>query len=64
MNFDDALGSIRREDRQAFLDKLDLEEVWAFGLPESGMQLPGLDLNVLADGKIDNLPVGIQVLQK
>jgi alpha-D-xyloside xylohydrolase len=45
-------------------DGLDLEEVWAFGLPKNGMQLPGLDLNVSSDGKINNLPAGVQVLQK
>jgi alpha-D-xyloside xylohydrolase len=45
-------------------DGLDLEEVLAFGLPKNGMQLPGLDLTVSSDGKIENLPAGVQVLQK
>jgi alpha-D-xyloside xylohydrolase len=45
-------------------DRLDLEEVWAFGLPKNGVQLPGLDLTASSDGKINNLPAGLQVLQK
>jgi alpha-D-xyloside xylohydrolase len=42
---------------------LDLEQVWAFGLPKSGMQLPDLDLNISSDGKIDNLPAGVSYQQ-
>jgi alpha-D-xyloside xylohydrolase len=45
-------------------DGLDLEEVWAFGSPKSGMQLPGLDLTVTTNGMINNLPNGVKVYQK
>lgn len=41
---------------------LDLEQVWAFGLPRNGMQLPDLTLNVLSNGKISNLPADVQIL--
>jgi alpha-D-xyloside xylohydrolase len=34
---------------------VDLDEIWVFGQPEEGIDLPGLSLGV-ADGKIDHLP--------
>jgi alpha-D-xyloside xylohydrolase len=40
---------------------LDLEQVWAFGKPRNGMQLPGLNLSVAHDGKLVGLPEGIEV---
>ena len=40
---------------------LDLEQVWAFGTPRIGMQLPGLTLNVSSDGKVTNLPSGLKI---
>ena len=40
---------------------LDLERVWTFGMPQNGMQLPGLDLSVAADGKLLNLPSEVKV---
>jgi alpha-D-xyloside xylohydrolase len=43
---------------------LDLQEVWAFGNPKFGLQLPGLDLTVSSDGQVGNLPDGVQYLQK
>ena len=41
-----------------------LEEVWAFGLPQQGIELPGLILDVeVREGqsRLSNLPVGVQV---
>lgn len=43
---------------------LHLERIWTFGVPKAGMKLPGLDLNITPDGKIDNLPAGIKVQRK
>jgi len=43
---------------------LHLEEVWVFGMPKIGMQLPGLDLTINSDGMIDNLPSGVNVQKK
>ena len=40
---------------------LDLEQVWAFGMPRNGMQLPGLNLSVARDGKLVGLPEGVDV---
>jgi alpha-D-xyloside xylohydrolase len=40
---------------------LDLEQVWAFGLPRSGMQLPGLNLSILPGLEIGNLPPGVKI---
>lgn len=39
---------------------LDLEEVWLFGKPQDGIQLPGLMLSVGTDGSINNLPLEIK----
>jgi len=41
--------------------ELDLEEVWAFGLPGNGMQLPGLSLDVSPNGKISNIPNHVKI---
>jgi alpha-D-xyloside xylohydrolase len=38
---------------------LDLEQVWAFGNPCSGLKLPGLDLEIGTNGTISNLPPGV-----
>jgi alpha-D-xyloside xylohydrolase len=35
---------------------LDLEQVWVFGAPRSGMQLPGLDLTISSGEKLEGLP--------
>jgi alpha-D-xyloside xylohydrolase len=40
---------------------LDLEQVWVFGAPQAGMQLPGLDLSVSPAGKLNNLPSGVSI---
>ena len=40
---------------------LDLEQVWAFDSPRSGMQLPGLNLSILPGGEIGNLPPGVKI---
>ena len=40
---------------------LDLEQVWAFGAPKAGMQLPGLNLSILSAGEIGNLPSGVKI---
>ena len=42
---------------------LDLQEVWAFGTPRTGIQLPGLDLSVL-EGKVPSLPQNVKWIQK
>jgi alpha-D-xyloside xylohydrolase len=42
---------------------LDLQEVWAFGKPTNGIQLPGLDLSVL-EGKVPSLPQNVKWIQK
>ncbi len=39
---------------------LDLEEVWAFGRPRLAMRLPGIELEISADGKLNNLPADVQ----
>ena len=39
---------------------LDLEQVWAFGTPQTGMELPGLELRVSPRGMVDNLPAGVR----
>lgn len=41
--------------------ELDLEEVWAFGAPRSGFQLPGLELSISSDGTIANLPADVKI---
>ena len=41
--------------------ELDLEEVWAFGPPGNGMQLPGLNLDVSPNGKIRNIPNHVNI---
>jgi alpha-D-xyloside xylohydrolase len=40
---------------------LDLEQVWCFGQPRSGMQLPGLTISISPAGEIENLPPGVEV---
>ena len=40
---------------------LDLEQVWTFGMPVYGMQLPGLNLSISPPGKVDNLPAEIKL---
>lgn len=39
---------------------VDLDEIWVFGQPEEGIDLPGLSLGVAA-GKIDQLPEDIEL---
>jgi len=41
-------------------DELDLEEVWIFGNPQNGIQLPGLTLRAGIDGSINNLPLEVK----
>ncbi|MCX6035188.1 MAG: hypothetical protein NTV38_09470, partial [Chloroflexi bacterium] len=41
--------------------ELDLEEVWAFGTPRSGFQLPGLKIDISSDGTIANLPADVKI---
>ena len=43
---------------------LDLEQVWEFGLPREGMQLPGLNLSVSSDGKLENIPSDAKIQVK
>ena len=40
---------------------LDLEQVWVFGSPRSGIQLPGLNICVSSDGEITNLPTYVKI---
>ena len=40
---------------------LDLNEIWAFGTPRSGLALPGLTLEVTPSGEISNCPSGVKV---
>jgi alpha-D-xyloside xylohydrolase len=40
---------------------LDLEQVWVFGSPRSGIQLPGLNICVSSDGEITNLPTDVKI---
>lgn len=40
---------------------LDLEQVWAFGTPRNGLQLPGLNLSIGSDGAINNLPADVKI---
>jgi alpha-D-xyloside xylohydrolase len=40
---------------------LDLENIWAFGTPRTGIQLPGLILSISSTGKINNLPPDVEV---
>ena len=40
---------------------LDVEQVWAFGKLNTGIQLPGLDLRISSEGLIDNLPDEIKI---
>ena len=44
--------------------ELDLEEVWAFGVPRSGFKLLGLELNISSDGTIANLPADVKIQMK
>ena len=43
---------------------LDLEEIWTFGKPVEGMQLPGLSLDISADGNVEPLPIGVKIIVK
>jgi alpha-D-xyloside xylohydrolase len=43
---------------------LDLDQVWSFGAPRQGMQLPGLTLVVSAGGKVEPLPPGVEIQVK
>jgi alpha-D-xyloside xylohydrolase len=43
---------------------LDLEQVWVFGRAASGMQLPGLTLEVDRGGELSNLPAGVPLYIK
>ncbi len=43
---------------------LDLEQIWAFGTPRAGMQLPGLDLRISSTGKITNHPDDVKIVIK
>jgi alpha-glucosidase (family GH31 glycosyl hydrolase) len=40
---------------------LDLVNIWAFGTPRTGIQLPGLTLSISSTGKINNLPADVEV---
>ena len=40
---------------------LDLEQIWCFGTPRTGMHLPGLNLSVSSVGKIINLPADVKI---
>ncbi len=40
---------------------LDLEQVWAFGLPRDGLQLPGLTLGISSNGKILDIPDDVKI---
>jgi len=40
---------------------LDLEQVWVFGEPISGFQLPGVYISVSADGEVTNLPTDVKI---
>jgi alpha-D-xyloside xylohydrolase len=44
--------------------ELDLEEVWAFGNPQAGIQLPGLQLGITSSGKVEPMPPGVKILIK
>ncbi len=37
-------------------DGLDLTEIWVFGHPQAGVQLPGLNISISVAGEIENLP--------
>ncbi|MCJ7434327.1 MAG: glycoside hydrolase family 31 protein [Anaerolineales bacterium] len=43
---------------------LNLEQVWVFGSPRNGMQLPGLNLSVSSAGMLENIPHGVIVQVK
>lgn len=38
---------------------LDLNEIWMFGRPQSGFELPGLRLEITGEGAVSNLPEGV-----
>lgn len=40
---------------------LDLQEIWAFGTPRIGLQLPGIALQVDQNGRLLNLPAGVEL---
>ncbi|NLG71254.1 MAG: alpha-xylosidase [Chloroflexi bacterium] len=40
---------------------LDLNQVWVFGTPRQGMALPGLDIEIAADGSLTGLPPHVKV---
>lgn len=40
---------------------LDLRQIWSFGTPRKGMQLPGLNLSITSDGTINNLPAEVKI---
>lgn len=40
---------------------LQLDQVWTFGAPKEGMQLPGLQLRISSDGKVVALPPGVNI---
>ncbi len=40
---------------------LDLEQVWVFGPPRSGMQLPGLNISPSSDGEFSDLPTDVKI---
>lgn len=41
--------------------ELDLEEVWAFGTPRQGMQLPGLEIGVSSAGDLTDVPAEVKI---
>ena len=43
---------------------LHLDQVWAFGTPREGMQLPGLQLRISSNGKVAPLPPGVNIQVK
>jgi alpha-D-xyloside xylohydrolase len=44
--------------------QLDLEEIWEFGPPGSGIKLPGLELLADSKGALTPLPKGVRVVRK
>ena len=41
--------------------EVDIEQIWLFGKPLHGLQLPGLNLNVSPEGEITNLPQDVKI---
>jgi len=43
---------------------LDLEKIWCFGDPQTGMALPGLDLSISPSGDLSGVPEGVPEIIK